>query len=176
MANMQIPTIDPANPSYDPSVYVIPGYNPETGEFDFDALMGEPVAVTADIGPEGGTVSVTAPNNVIYTLFIPPGAVDEITTITLTPIETIGGLPLENFLGAVRMEPNGLLFETPAFLTYTFPEETVISEDLVTMNFGIYGQEREFFFVPYVDDEISIFHILVSRRSQDNKPCPAATP
>ncbi len=149
LANMQIPTLDPNNPTYDPSAYVIPGLNMETGEFDIDALMGEPVATTADIGPEGGSLSVTDPNNVTYTLYILPGALDEETTITMTPIESIDGLPLERFLGAVRLDPNGLMFNIPAFLTYTFPEEMVLSDELVTMNFGYDGDNNEFYFVPH---------------------------
>lgn len=140
---------DPNDPNFDPNAFVLPGIDPETGEVDLSALMGEPTGVSADIGAEGGLLSVTDPNGVVYTLMIPAGALEDTTTITMTPVESIDDLPLDTFLAAVDILPQGLPLEIPGLLTFAFPEEVSTPDGMVTMNFGYEGGGDEFFFVPY---------------------------
>ncbi len=80
-----------------------------------DAARAVRGAVTAD---GGGRVTVTAANGVTYTLDVPPGALLDDETITLTPVTAIGGFVVgKGLLAAVHAEPSGLLFLKPATLT-----------------------------------------------------------
>ena len=64
-------------------------------------------SVTQTIGPEGGTILVSA-----HTLTIPPGALDTAVTITaVAPSDTIRH---------VRFQPQGLQFQQPASLTLSY--------------------------------------------------------
>ena len=100
------------------------GTAPETGSDDWSWLLEEPFdpiqlqvvadessAVEAIIPIEGGTLSVTGADGTRYTLEIPADVLVEETTIRMTPVESIEGLPWgdESAL-AVRLEPEGIHF------------------------------------------------------------------
>lgn len=70
--------------------------------------------VTALIGPEGGSLVATDEGN-RFTLTLPPGALEEETTISLAPV-TLSGLGFE-VLYAVRCQPSGTEFIVPGELT-----------------------------------------------------------
>lgn len=75
-------------------------------------------AVSQSIGLSGGTLSTTASDGTAYTLEIPVGALAAPTTITLTPVRGIAGLPVLDSLSAgLDLQPAGLVFATPARLT-----------------------------------------------------------
>jgi len=64
-------------------------------------------SVTQTIGPEGGTLFVSA-----HTLVVPPGALDTAVTITaVAPSDTVRH---------VHFEPEGLQFQQPAYLTLNY--------------------------------------------------------
>jgi hypothetical protein len=63
---------------------------------------------TRTIGRDGGTISAGP-----HTLAIPPGALTEPTTITMT-------LPTGRGVNAVNFQPAGLRFERPAALTMSY--------------------------------------------------------
>jgi hypothetical protein len=65
-------------------------------------------STTQTIGPLGGRISAGP-----HTLVIPPGALDEPTTITMTQ-------PTGDGVNAVRFAPEGLQFERPAALTMSY--------------------------------------------------------
>jgi hypothetical protein len=144
------PTPDPSNPLADPSIYFPPGFDPEHPE-DFDpASAMQQVQASADIGPEGGTVSVTTPDGITYDLIFPPDALTEKTSISLIPIKTIDGLPFTGGLqGAVRIEPDGLPLEVPATLRITRADATPLPERMVTLGFGFDGSGEEFHLLPF---------------------------
>jgi hypothetical protein len=84
-----------------------------------DAARAVRGAITAD---GGGRVTVTAANGVTYTLDVPPGALLDDETVTLTPVTAIGGFAVGGgLLAAVHAEPSGLLFLKPATLTIGLP-------------------------------------------------------
>ena len=152
MANFEMPVTDPSDPNFDPEAFAnLVTINPDTGEIDPQMLTGEPVDSVEEIGPDGGTISVSAPDGINYQLIFPAGALEETTSITLTPIESIDDLPLENFLGAVDIQPAGLVLEVPARLTIDFPEAIDVPEGMVTMNFAYTGSGSDFHFVPYLE-------------------------
>lgn len=144
------PTPDPNNPNVDPSIYFPPGFDPEHPE-DFDpASAMQQVQASADIGPEGGSLSVTTPDNITYELIIPPGALEETTPIALIPVQTIDGLPFDGGLrGAVRIEPDGLVLDLPATLRITRADAMPLPEGMVTLAFGFDGSGEEFHLMPF---------------------------
>ena len=140
-----IPTYDPENPM----ASLPPGFDPENPEaFDPSSLF-QMASATQEIGSEGGSLSVTDPNQVSYTLDVPPGAVDEPLVFTLTPIGTIDGFPLSGgLLGAVRIQPEGLEFAIPAILTIE-PAAIVESPSApLTVGFAVSIFSQEFYLYP----------------------------
>lgn len=76
---------------------------------------------SVSIGKEGGTVSA-AYNGITYTLTIPPDAVENAQTITMTPLSAISGSPLDSgFAAGVNLSPDGLVLYKPATLTIEMP-------------------------------------------------------
>ena len=140
-----IPTYDPLNPS----ASLPPGFDPNNPEaFDPSSLI-QPVSTSQEIGPQGGSVSVTAPNQVVYTLEVPVGAVDQLMGFTLTPVRSIAGLPLSGGLvGAVRIQPDGLVFDIPATLTIEPPAVAPKPSAPLTVGFGVSPFSQEFYLHP----------------------------
>ncbi len=147
------PEVDLTDPNFDPSSLYPPGFDPEDPEgFDPSSIMVVPSA-TALIGPEGGSVSVTSPDNVTFTLEVPPEALDEEAPITLMPIQSIDGLPLSGgLLGAVRIEPEGLFFDLPAILTIETPDGGALSQEYQALGFAFEGEGQEFHLYPSAPD------------------------
>src|SRR5262249_33661563 len=82
--------------------------------------LDEAAAAEATIGPNGGVVT-TERGGYTYRLTIPPGAIANDEVIVMTPIATIGGLPLDSLLAAVHFAPEGLQFFKAATLQITLP-------------------------------------------------------
>lgn len=101
MPTFSFPTIDPNN--LDPAA--IPTFDPSS--FD-PASLFKPVSVTQEVGPEGGTVTLTSPAGAVFTLDVPPGALRETVPFTLTPMESLSETPLPfggGLLAAVQIQP-----------------------------------------------------------------------
>lgn len=74
-------------------------------------------AVTATIGPEGGTVSTTTDDGTRARLTIPAKALTIATEITMTPVTGLTGHPANPAVAAgVQLSPDGLEFDVPATL------------------------------------------------------------
>jgi hypothetical protein len=79
-------------------------------------------AASAVLSAAGGTLTVTGSAGHQFSLVVPVGALPEATTITLTPVAGLTGLPLAgSLLAAVQLEPAGLRFQLPATLSVTLP-------------------------------------------------------
>jgi hypothetical protein len=144
------PTPDPKDPFADPSIYFPPGFDPDHPE-DFDPSSAmQQVETSAEIGPEGGTLSITTPDNITFELTFPPDALEESTFISLIPIETIDGLPFDGGLqGAVRIEPDGLMLDLPATLRITRADAEPLPDGMVALAFGFDGSGQEFHLMPF---------------------------
>ena len=69
-----------------------------------------------------GTLTATGADGTVYTLTIPDGALFSDEEITMTPVSTIGDLPLsQGLMGAVELEPHGLVLQKAATLTIDPP-------------------------------------------------------
>jgi hypothetical protein len=111
------------------------------------AVFADSGAASAVIGPTGGTLETTDARGVIYTLVIPPQALDTDLKITMTPVSTVGGWPLDGkFLGAVKLEPEGWLLNEVAFLTIRLPAAP--KPGLSTVGFAFNGSGEEFHLTP----------------------------
>jgi hypothetical protein len=103
-------------------------------------------AVTVRIPTAGGTLSTTAADGSRFTLEIPKDALLSDRDVTLTPVSSIGGLPLSGGLAAaVHVEPEGLVLYESATLTIE-PAAAVSRSEAIT--FSYQGAGAEFFLHP----------------------------
>lgn len=135
-------------------------FNPESFDPEnFDPAMLESMGLTPklissseEIGPAGGSLSVTGTNGAEYTYTIPPGALNDTIVFTLKPVASMQGAPLTGgLLGAVLIEPVGLELDEPAVLTVTPPPGTTIAEGEVLSTFDFYPDGSEFYFTGVYD-------------------------
>lgn len=136
---------DPQN--IDPS-----SIDPDTvdpNNFDPSAYMPQPVQTEAVVGPQGGELSVTGSNGVVYTLSVPPDALRFDMTITLRPISAIPDLPLSGgLMAAVLVEPDSLVFDIPATLKMTPPAGFPAAAEPLVMAFASESDGQEFHLYP----------------------------
>jgi hypothetical protein len=79
-------------------------------------------AAFADFDSAGGSLSATAADGTQFELLLPPDALPTQTTVRMTPLSSVHGLPLsKGFLGGVHLEPEGLTLFMPATLTIRSP-------------------------------------------------------
>lgn len=101
---------EPTNPSKATAVRPVPA--PRTVAATFDASL----ARTQTLPVGGGQVTVTGSDGTIYTLTVPAGALLGATEVTMTPLATLTGVPVEGRAHAVLLEPSGLRLFEPATL------------------------------------------------------------
>ena len=72
------------------------------------------------IPQEGGSLYAVAADGTLYTLIVPPGALGSSTSVSMTPLASVDGVPFAGgILGGVQLEPSGLEFARPAALVIT---------------------------------------------------------
>jgi hypothetical protein len=112
------------------------------------ATFAEDQVVTKSIGPEGGSMSLTDQNGVLYELQVPAGAVLAATDFTLTPVSDIQGWPLDGAnLGSVRIGPEGLDLYAHLTLTITLPDGFP-QDGTLPVGYGFEGSGDEFHIFP----------------------------
>lgn len=105
-------------------------------------VLNSNLIASAEIDVFGGTLRLTNSAGYVFTLNVPPGALDWPETITMTDIAQIGGLPLSGGLqAAVDLQPEGLMFNLPARLDIQYPGP--INTNAVTA-FGALSGGKEF--------------------------------
>lgn len=78
-------------------------------------------AITPD---DGGTITATGSNGAIYTLMVPPDAIDSNVQIAIYPVSSITGYPLAgNVKAGVHLGPEGLTLLAPVSLTIELPND-----------------------------------------------------
>ena len=112
------------------------------------AAFADDQMVTQSIGPEGGSMSLTDQNGVIYELKVPAGAVQEATDFTLTPVTDVQVWPLDGpNLGSVRIGPEGLDLNAHPTLTITLPDGFP-QDGTLPVGYGFDGTGTEFHLFP----------------------------
>ncbi|MFC4453791.1 hypothetical protein [Deinococcus sonorensis] len=125
-------------------------YVPTTGPFaleparpvDVTVKTDVPLSVTGQVTPAGGTLNVTGPDGVQYTLNVPPGAVLEPTPVRLTPVTGVDWSGFSASRG-VRIEPDDLQLWKPARVDVTFPSKPAGAG--IFRAFGAQGAGRDLF-------------------------------
>ena len=113
-----------------------------------EATFAEDQMVTQSIGPNGGSMSLTDQNGVIYTLKVPAGAVLAATDFTLTPVSNVQVWPLDGAnLGSVRVGPESLDLNDHLTLTIT-PPDGFPQNGTVPVGYGFDGTGTEFHLFP----------------------------
>ncbi len=79
----------------------------------------------------GGSVTATGSDGTTYALVVPPGAVPADTVVRVVPLTDVKGIPTTTPVLAVRLEPDGLEFVTPAHLTITPATSTPLREQFL---------------------------------------------
>lgn len=138
---------------YQPTIAAMPTIDMENfdpNNFDPSSLI-QTWSSSQEIGPEGGTLSVTSPDEVSFTLEVPAGAVEEATSFSLTPIESVSNLPLSGgLLGAVHIQPE-LVLGVPAMLTIDGIGGGQSSSAPLTVGFAVSPILEEFYLYPLAD-------------------------
>ena len=98
-------------------------------------------ASSATIPLAGGEIVATAANGTRFTLSIPAGAMFQTTTITLTPVVQIGGLPDVQLVGAVELAPRNLLLFQAATLRVEAAQALPAAQEYP---FAYYGAGQDF--------------------------------
>lgn len=79
--------------------------------------LDDTAATIATVGLDGGTLTATGADGTTYTLTIPADSMRHRSTITMTPLSALDGLPFGDGTAlAVDLQPSGLLFDVPAVL------------------------------------------------------------
>jgi hypothetical protein len=111
--------------------------------------IAQPIQTRAKIGPQGGEISVTGSNGVIYKLSVPPNALRFEVPITLKPISSIPDLPLSGgLMAAVFIAPASLVFDIPATLKMTPPANFPAATGPLMMAFAFETNGQEFHLFP----------------------------
>lgn len=129
----------------------------------FFDIPADPIAVSVNlddayqaealIGPQGGTLSASAADGTIYRLEVPTGALTNDTTIRMTPVNTIEGLPFGSESYAVQFQPEGLQLYDFAVLTITPAQEIPLDQQIF---FGYQGEGENLVLAPPVVDSSEI--------------------
>jgi len=94
----------------------------------------------------GGTITATAADGSVFTLTFPANALLSDESITMTPVQTISGMPLlGGFAAAVQVTPEGLELLNPATLTIQAATNVPASNQT---GFGYEAQGQDFYLYP----------------------------
>ena len=140
-----------AERKFDPAIYTATP-NP----YDIPLAGDTNNTAYADIGPEGGRVSVKGSDGTVYELVIPPKALGFKESITMAPVKTTADTPkgFGRMLGVV-LAPEGLEFQKPVFLTIK-PARPFGGEKSLTLGFAHGGKDARLAFMKRNGSEITI--------------------
>ena len=141
--------MDPNN--FDPSTLDPNTIDPNN--FDPANFMPQPIEAEAEMGAEGGELSVTGSNGVNYTLVVPPNALRMQVPIKMKPISAISDLPLSGGLMAgVFIEPANLVFDIPVQISMEPPADFAAPAAPLVLAFSFDADGQEFHLYPVKTD------------------------
>ncbi len=116
-------------------------FDTNTDTINVDILLDDAQSSSALITTQGGSLTVTGEDGTLYTLNIPNDALLVDTTITMTPVATLTGLPFGSADSlAVQLEPEGLTFNNFVTLTIT-PKQTMPVDQQLMFTYQGAGQD-----------------------------------
>lgn len=144
-------------PSPTPPVTVqFPGpSNPKSITTTTDSSRAVSMSISA---ADGGTIVATGADGTTYTLDIPRNALPDDTTVTMTPVSSVSGLPLSHGLAAgVQLAPDGLRLVAEATLTMVPARAVALANQIP---FAYRGSGSSVFLYPLVKDKAHIIFPL----------------
>jgi hypothetical protein len=124
--------------------------DPNTEPVTVTTTVDETRSASARIGPEGGRLTATGADGSQFTLEIPADALLEEIEVTMTPIKSMEGLPLEGGLAAgVQLEPEGMSFYDFVTLTIEPAEDIPVDQQIPIGSSGVDGAV----YIPLIDPE-----------------------
>jgi len=124
--------------------------DPKTQPVTVTTTVDQSRAVSDRIGPEGGTLTASGADGSQFTLEIPADALVEEIEITMTPIESMEGLPLVGGLAAgVQLEPEGMSFYDFVTLTIEPALDIPVDQQIPIGSSGVDGAV----YIPLIDPE-----------------------
>jgi hypothetical protein len=158
------------------SLHLVAACGPESGDADPGTADQRPAgpltiaveseaAVSRSVDATGATIRTTAADGTVAELLLPPMALPSETTITVTPVRELEGLPVSGeLLAAVHLEPHGLGFLQPVTLRLTIPT-SVDPEGVLAYAYDERESRESVAFVPLGDydaatstAELSLYH------------------
>jgi hypothetical protein len=138
---------------------------PNSQSVDFTSLA-EPLNVTVAlddnvttskrITANGGRLSLTATDGTVFTLDIPPKALDTETNISMTSVKSVEGAPLDDGSAlAVQLEPSGLFFNELVTLTIV-PGKEIPAKNQIIFSYEGSGQDYHLAVVDPKSKEIQV--------------------
>jgi hypothetical protein len=132
--------------------------DPDTEPVTVTTTVDQSRAASALIGPAGGTLTATGADGSRYVLEVPEDALVFETEITMTPIQSMDGLPLENGLAAgVQLEPEGTSFYDFVTLTIEPGEGIPVEQQLPIGSSGETGAVH----IPLIDSDRDAIRLLL---------------
>jgi len=104
--------------------------------------LDETSTVSGTFSTNGNAMTLTAADGTVFTLDVPPGALDSDTAITMTAVKSITGAPLSSeAVAAVQLEPSGLFFNEFVTLIVIPAQEIPIENQII---FAYEGTGRDY--------------------------------
>ena len=117
---------------------------PLTVAATFDTSLAQTLTLPAD----GGTIAATGADGTQYLLTVPSGALLEATEVTMTPLSSLVGAPVEGRAHGVLLEPSGLRLYREAALEIT----PTHASSFAAIGFAAAADGSDFHLVPPVLD------------------------
>jgi hypothetical protein len=122
--------------------------DPNTEPVQVSLRVDSSHTATAEIGPDGGTLTATGADGTRFTLAIPAKALVETVEIGMTPITSMDGVPWKgDLVGAVQLEPDGQTFYDYVTLRIQPPGDVDLGK---IIPIGASGQDHDLF-IPFTD-------------------------
>lgn len=145
-------SVETAPPAPDGGWTLTPAQDP----IDLEIALEEGAQVETLVPTSGGTLTVTGENGAVYTLEIPADALLQDTRISMTPVDSVRGMPFsggDSRTYAVQLEPEGLAFQQLVTLTIQAPEAIPVTEQIF---FGYEQTGEGLFLAPPVVDSTEV--------------------
>lgn len=122
--------------------------DPTTQPLQLTISTDESRAASAEIGPDGGSLSATSADGSRFTLEVPPKALAETIEVRMVPLISLDGIPWKSGpVAAVELEPDGQTFLDYVTLTIQ-PAEPFPADQIIPL--GATGAEHDLY-IPFLD-------------------------
>ncbi len=123
------------------------------GSVSVTTALDSAQAVSNSIPPSGGVLTATGAGGDKFTLTIPNGALVVTTTVTLTPVTSISGMPFGELVAGVQIAPANLGLWQAATLRIESKPAVAVADQL---SVSWFGEGSDFHFYPLTLDPATV--------------------